>query len=183
MIADAAAARRDDAESLSFPPGFQPALPRMAGGLRARMTGYGVDLAVSDSLAAALGWRDGGTVSLGASSCGRLLAVSRGGNGATLSRDTSDPGFLCIDRDLSGIPLDMPLAETEWRWPEYQASAGTLVLALSAFAPPASGSKARAPVPEAPPKEPHGPVARRWAAMAACVASASAGFLAAALWL
>jgi len=182
MLADAAAARIADEADPSFPPGFVPALPRLAGGLRVRMTGYGLDLAVSDHLAAALGWREGSSVSLGVSSCGRLLSISRGGKGATLTREGADPGFLCLDRDLSGIPLDVPLAESGWTQPEYQASEGSLVLAVPSPVPAGQSGWTEAQVKEA--AHAPGNVPRSWMGPAAVrVAWAAAGFLAAALWL
>lgn len=184
MIADAAAAKAAAEADPSFPPGFAPALPRMAGGLRVRMTGYGLDLAVSGSLAAALGWREGTNVSLGVSSCGRLLAVSRGGKGASLVRDLSDPDFLCLDRDLSGIPLGVDLVETGWLEPEYQADRASLVLAVPSPLAPAPSAPAASEVPQAGAASgravPRLPPPRT--AFAAC-AAAAAGFLAAALWL
>lgn len=183
MIADAAIAKSEAEADPSFPPGFVPALPRLAGGLRVRMTGYGLDLAVSDALAAALGWREGMNVSMGASACGRMLAVSRGGRGATLVRDASDPGCLGIDRDLSGVPLGVPLAETGWLQPEYQVDGASLVIAIpSPVSARAQQPSLEASVPEIP-ADATVRSRQHWSAAAACIASAAAGFLAAIIWL
>lgn len=110
-----------------LPPGFSPATPRMEGGLRARLTDFGLDLAVSVELARTLGWAEGDGVTLGVSPSG-LLAVARGGHGAFLTRSLSSPGELHLDRDLSGLPLEAPLGRTEWVQPQYCLSGGAVVL-------------------------------------------------------
>lgn len=121
------------AASAGLPQGFVPASPRMEGGLRARLTEFGLDLAVSAELARRLGWKEGDGLSLGASRDG-LVAVARGGGGAFLASTMDAPGELRLDRDLSGLPLWMPLVPSGWSSPEYCVSGGAIVLSRESLA-------------------------------------------------
>lgn len=184
LIADEAASSAGDMADPVFPAGFLAGLPRMAGGLSCRLTEYGLDMAVSLDLAAGIGWKEGDRVSMGRSSCGRLLAVSKGGSGATLARPVSDPGSLHLDRDLSGLPLHVRLGETPWKAVEYQISGSSVILAVPE---PDSGAKETVPALPAPGGPAASEVRRvpfKAALAAALLASgAAAGFLAAAFWL
>lgn len=111
----------------ALPAGFSPALPRMMGGLRARLSEFGLEIAVSVELARSLGWMAGDGVTLGVAQSG-LFAVARGGGGAFLEESLETPGELRLDRDLSGLPLDVQLGPTGWVSPEYCVSEGALVL-------------------------------------------------------
>lgn len=118
-----------------LPHGFLPAMPRLQGGLSARLTDYGLDLAVSLELAAGLGWREGDGLALGVSQCGKLLAIAKGPGGAMLASNFTEPGKLHLDRDLSGVPLGFTLGETPWTMPQYHAADGAVVIAVSDLLP------------------------------------------------
>lgn len=185
LIADEAASAAADMAEPIFPAGFMAGLPRMAGGLSCRLTEYGLDIAVSLDLAAGIGWKEGDRVSLGRSTCGSLLVVSKGGSGATLARHVSDPGSLHLDRDLSGIPLHVRLGETAWQAAEYQLAGSSVILAV----PDAGSGGAKSQPPAMPEPGGHaGAEVRRIPAKAMLAAAllacgAAAGFLTGAFWL
>lgn len=136
--AEAIALLADEIASLSalhqpskLPDGFLPGMPRLEGGLKVRLTEYGLDIAVSLALASGLGWREGDGLMLGASPCGRFIAMAKGPGGPALVREVSDPGMLQIDRDLSGVPLGIELGQTDWVFPQYQTREGAIVLAAA----------------------------------------------------
>jgi len=111
----------------ALPAGFVPARPRMMGGLRARLSEFGLEIAVSLELARSLGWTAGDGITLGVGQPG-LFAVARGGSGAFLEESLETPGELRLDRDLSGLPLDVQPGPAGWVSPEYCVSEGSLIL-------------------------------------------------------